>query len=450
MQVTGATVINGGSVIHLDRWGGYKPGMYLNILHSQRGITGQFDALQSDYAYINPSLLYDAQNVYLTFVKNNVTLCSANSLGGTHNQTETACGVEGTGELENKIFSLNKADALNAFNQLSGEAYSSVQGVMVEDSRFPRDAMFMRMRSAFNGVGALKEPVIAIDYQGAQLADSATDRLALWTHAFGSWSDLDGNNNVANSKRSIGGMFVGLDTPVHDHMRAGVMSGYAKSSFKVNDRQSSLDIKSYYFGAYIGGQWEAWRLTGGANYTWNKLDSGRSVYFPWLSDQLNADYKSNLFQIFGEAAYQYNYHNTILEFYAQMAFVKLDTDGFTEKGGIAALKTDSERMESFYTTLGLRASHEVMVHGIEAKLNVGAGWRHAYDDITPKTNMIFVTNDVNRFNVTGIPIAQDSAVLEAGIDFKITPKTTLGLSYQGLASSNVQDHGFKVNLNVQW
>ncbi len=448
--VTGATTINGGSVIHLDHLASYEPGMYFNILHSQNGVTGKFDTLQSDYAYINPSLLYDEQNVYLTFFRNDVTFCGENALGGTHNQTGTACGVEGTGDLEDKLLLLGKEEALNAYNQLSGEAYASVQGVMVEDSRFPRDAMFMRMRSAFNGVGALKEPVIAIDRQGAQLADSATDRLALWTHGFGSWSDVDGNGNAAKGKRSIGGVFVGLDAPFYDHMRAGVMSGYAKSSFNVGDRHSSLDIKSYYLGAYVGGQWDAWRLTGGMNYIWNKLDSERSVYFQGLSDRLSADYKSNLFQIFGETAYQYYYQNTILEPYAQIAYVKLDTDGLTEKGGIAALKNDSESMESFFTTLGLRASHDVMIHGIEAKLNVGAGWRHAYGDVTPQTNKIFATNGINRFNVTGIAIAQDSAVLEAGIDFKINSKTTLGLTYQGLASSKDQDHGFKVNLNVQW
>lgn len=36
-------------------------------------------------------------------------------LVASHNHAETACDIEGTGDLENKIFSLNKVDALNTF-----------------------------------------------------------------------------------------------------------------------------------------------------------------------------------------------------------------------------------------------------------------------------------------------------------------------------------------------
>ncbi len=46
-----------------------------------------------------------------------------------------------------------------------------------------------------------------------------------------------------------------------------------------------------------------------------------------------------------------------------------------------------------------------------------------------------------------MPIARDSAFLEAGLDVKLAPDATLGVSYQGQVSSDVQDHGVSGRLD---
>ncbi|TIT50398.1 MAG: autotransporter domain-containing protein, partial [Mesorhizobium sp.] len=42
--------------------------------------------------------------------------------------------------------------------------------------------------------------------------------------------------------------------------------------------------------------------------------------------------------------------------YANLAYVNFDADGFTEKGGAAALSSGDRSSDTAFTTLGLRAS----------------------------------------------------------------------------------------------
>ena len=50
---------------------------------------------------------------------------------------------------------------------------------------------------------------------------------------------------------------MGLDAPLAQTWRVGVMAGYSRSDFDVNDRASSGRSDNYHLGAYGGGQWGA-------------------------------------------------------------------------------------------------------------------------------------------------------------------------------------------------
>jgi len=47
---------------------------------------------------------------------------------------------------------------------------------------------------------------------------------------------------------------------------------------------------------------------------------------------------------------------------------------------------------------------------------------------------------------TGVPLAQDSLLLEAGLDFNISAAATLGVSYSGQFASDVTDNAVKGRL----
>jgi outer membrane autotransporter protein len=45
--------------------------------------------------------------------------------------------------------------------------------------------------------------------------------------------------------------------------------------------------------------------------------------------------------------------------------------------------------------------------------------------------------------VTGVPLAQDTALIEAGLDLSLSPTATLGATYAGQFGDGVQDNAVK-------
>jgi outer membrane autotransporter protein len=337
------------------------------------------------------------------------------------------------------VVTLSNTEAPIALDQLSGEIHASAKTALLEDSRFPREAALNRMRVALGGVGAGK---------GAQIEDRISESFGLWGQGFGSWSQWNGDGNATDMNRSIGGLFVGADAEITDDVYLGLMGGYSRSSVSVSDRMSSGTVDSYTLGAYAGGNWDAFSLKGGAAYSWNHLDTSRTVAFTGFSDSLSASYSARTLQAWGEAAYGFETDTARFEPFAKLAYVNLSTDGVTETGGAAALTVASNTVDATFTTLGLRADTDVSLSGMDATLRGVVGWRHAFGG-TPTSQMRFASGG-NAFTIAGVPLAQDTLVLDAGFDVNLTDSATLGLAYGGLFGSGVADHSANLSLNVRF
>lgn len=455
IHATGAATLAGGSVIHIGAAGAYRPDSTYTILTADGGVTGFFDGVTSNFAFLDPTLVYDPNNIYLNLVRNEV---SFSALGETSNQRHAGEGVESTGAgspVHDAIVGLAAEEARAAFDQLSGEIHASARGMMLQDSRFLREAATTRVRAAFAGAGGAELPVMAFGPatpQGAGAgafapAAADTDRAVMWMRGFGSWGEREGDGNAADFGRSTGGVFIGADAPVGD-WRAGLLAGYSRSSFDVDERGSSGQADSYHLGLYGGTQWGALGLRLGGAYSWHDVGTDRAVAFSGLADSLSADYDAATAQAFGELGYRIGREALAFEPFANLAYVNLHTDGFTEDGGAAALAGDSADADAAFTTLGLRASAGFMSGGIEVTARGMLGWRHAFGDVTPHSTHAFAGGDA--FTIAGIPIAEDAAVLEAGLDFQVTETATLGLSYSGQIAGGESDHGARATLTVKF
>ncbi|CAN7170255.1 autotransporter domain-containing protein [Bosea sp. LjRoot237] len=379
----------------------------------------------------------------------------------TRNQFATAGGLDtlpqtgGTLALYNTLLMLDAPSARQAFDALSGEIHASAKSALVDESWLLRAAVNDRLRSAFGAVGA--SPMATLNYGfSADLAPSATgpmprlrsDRFAVWGQGYGSWGRTDSDRNAAKLTRSTGGFLIGADVAVVDSMRLGVVAGYSRSEFDVNARLSSGESDNYHLGLYGGGQWGALGLRLGASYTWHAIETRRTVAFTGFGDGLKAGYDAGTAQVFGELGYRIELGKVALEPFAGLAYVNLHTDGFSETGGVAALTARSDDTSLGYSTLGLRASTNLGLQGMDLTLRGGLAWRHAFGDVTPTAALAFA--GASSFTVAGLPIARDAAVVEAGLDLAISKSAALGLAYTGQLAKDAQDHAFKANLAVRF
>ena len=80
--------------------------------------------------------------------------------------------------------------------------------------------------------------------------------------------------------------------------------------------------------------------------------------------------------------------------------------------------------------------------GMQLVPHLSAAWQHAFDDVTSAASLAFATTGIG-FGIEGVPLAQDSALIDAGVDFALGERTTAGVSYTGQFGDGVQDNGIK-------
>ena len=76
------------------------------------------------------------------------------------------------------------------------------------------------------------------------------------------------------------------------------------------------------------------------------------------------------------------------------------------------------------------------------------GWKHAFGDVTPVSTQSFTGSDA--FTIAGVSLAEDSAVIEAGLDVNLSRKATLGIAYQGQFGNANQQNSVSATFGVKF
>jgi outer membrane autotransporter protein len=267
----------------------------------------------------------------------------------------------------------------------------------------------------------------------------------VWGQGFGDWGSNDGNGNAAGMNRSTKGFIGGVDVPVYQTWRVGVLGGFSDTDLNVKDRSSAGTSTNYHLGLYGGTETGPIPVRLGAAYSWHDLQTTRAVAFSGFSDQLTAQYNGGTTQAFGEVGYKLDVDAVSLEPFANLTYVNLNMGAFKEIGGSSALSVASATTDTTFTTLGVHAKEQVDL-GTSAVITAKAslGWRHAFGDVTSVSNNAFAGGTA--FNIDGIPIAQDAAAIDAGFDAAVSEHLTLSLSYTGQYATGARDNGVKANV----
>jgi fibronectin-binding autotransporter adhesin len=466
IAVTGAATLANGAVLNVTKSmpGSYQVGTLYTVLSATNGVSGSY-TLTGDTAtistYLNLTDIYDANHAYLTVKQ-------TRDIGDPTTTPNQGSAANGAGSLPNGdpvvtdvLNSPTDAAARTAFDQLSGEIHASAKTAAIEDSHFVRDAAVNRIREAFCAVGATAmDSKLAVTQTGLAQAPPAqkpgasgcaagADRFTMWGQVFGSWGHTNGNGNAASLDHDTGGFFTGIDAPIFDGWRAGILTGYGRSDFNVSGRASSGSSDDYYAGLYGGTQSGALGLRTGLTYTTQDIRTGRSVSFPGEAGSISSGYNAGTAQIFADLGYKIDVGSIAFEPFANLAYVNLHTNSFTEQGGAAALTSHGGDTDTSFTTLGLRGSTGFVLFGtMSATARGSLGWRHAYGDITPISTVSLAEG--NAFSIAGVPIAVDEAVVDAGFDLQINVRTSIGLSYGGQFGSATTDQSVRGNLTVRF
>lgn len=374
------------------------------------------------------------------------------ALARTGNQTSLANAIESIGfDAGHAVFDaiVQMADAPDdiraSFDELTGEMHASTRTALIEDSRVVRDAANSRLRSASGHGGPTT--TVAYGAGGEQLAvDADHSDLAFWTQAFGSWGSFDNHGATGQLDRQQAGMMVGGDVAL-GQWRVGAMGGFGDAEMQVERQKATTSTQT--LGLYAGTAWGKLGVRAALAQSWHDVDTRRSVIISGLTDYNRAEYSAETRQAFAEADYALvSGQKAQLQAFANVAHVRTDTDEVTENGNATALVIDEAQTAVTFTGLGLRGVQQVVLGGSASSLRASAAWRHASGDLAPLNRQAFSKGDA--FTIAGGAIAEDSALIEAGMEVQFSDRTRFDRSYSGQLSGNAQDHGFNARLSISF
>ncbi|HKU95072.1 MAG TPA: autotransporter domain-containing protein, partial [Vineibacter sp.] len=285
LHATGTATLTGGTVSVVKAGGTYAIDSRYTILTADSGVSGTFSGFTQNLPFLNLALTYDPSNVYLDVTRNAVAFCD---VAASRNQCATGRGAESLGvgnAVYDAIASLpDAASARQAFNALSGEIHASTKSVLVDESRYLRDAVLGRTAQA--GTSGGTAPQFAALAQMNDQAQRQQDGTAItaWMQAFGAWGHVGGDGNAARADRTTGGLFVGADTTIDGTWTIGLATGYSRTTLDVDGRSSRASIDSYHLALYGGARFGALGVRVGAAHTWHSIDTTRGIAFGGFVD----------------------------------------------------------------------------------------------------------------------------------------------------------------------
>ncbi|TBR36276.1 MULTISPECIES: autotransporter outer membrane beta-barrel domain-containing protein [Dyella] len=431
--VNGHATLLGGSALAIGPANGWAPSTNYTILTATGGITGKFDTVSSQLAFLTPTLSYGSNAITLQLMRNDIQFAQ---VATTANQKQAGSAAESLGidsPLFQQLLTQDAATARASFDQLSGEIFASTRTALIDDSRYVRDAVNRRLLGTDDGG------------QGSHATNA--DGVTAWTSVWGHWGDKEGDGNAARATANGGGVLLGGDLTVGNDARLGALVGHGQSSAKIADRHSDAHATTTWAGLYGDARFGRLSVRGAASYGWHDVDSNRTPMIGETTSRLGASYHASSWQAYAEGSVDLavGERQTLAPF-LNLAHVQLDTDGAREHGGVAALRAPGDSSAVSYGTLGLRDTWQSTT-GVS--VHAGLGWQMAWGDRAPTSRMQFVEGG-NVFGVAGVPVAQHAAVIDAGISFPLSQHARIDASYLGQFASDARDQAARVSLVVSF
>jgi len=437
IEVVGNTNINAADTVVLTvepgTWTG--PSTYTIVDGTAGVLSGTFDAANSSlatgYLFMDAAIDYSTANqVDLNLTRNNL----AATIGTTYNQTQTGVAIDGLADTNPLVGGLMNiatvAEALSAFDNLSGEIYSSTGTALLVNSSHVRNVVADRL-AEIEGV------------EGAR---------GLWVNVYGYTGELKGNSNTVKAELDNSfGFAVGGDLSVGQNSNVGILFGYEVADVDLaGDRSSNADLDTLNFGAYFGSRFGGIQFRSGLAHSRHDIDTNRSINAGYITGSNTSSYDAALTQLFVDFAYPIQVNEKFsVSPYAGLSQLWLSVDGARETGTVATLETYDWSVNTAISNVGVRftssVSDKLAFHG-------GLGWQHAFDKEDGQSRRRFwnSTGSSADFSVKGARLGEDVLTINLGISGEIAPNHTLGLDYKGEVSSQQKQHGGQLHWSVRF
>ncbi|MDF7673421.1 autotransporter domain-containing protein [Acetobacteraceae bacterium ESL0709] len=469
VTVKGQATLNEGTVVEVKKGDQIRYDREYRLLTAEQGIKtlGGVETLKSklpSYYFLTPSLRLVGRDyqtaswpIGLDFRldRNDKKF---ESVSWTHNQHEVGRVLDhltSDSDIAQAVAQVTTADEARAAQKsLAGELHASLRTALIQDSYYLREAVVNRVAQAMCDDNTAGSNIHTADLRTHRRDDGRCikGRPVLWGQVYGGYGHISGNSNASAMHHSTAGFIMGADASLkgNDDWRVGAVVSYGRSMFNLIGENSSGNSNNVSVGAYSGGKIGDFRLTTGADYSWNMITTNRRFTIAGYGDSLHAHYNGGTAQVYADLAYPMHVGRvTQLEPFLNTSYVNLHTNRFRETGNYGMLKGRAKDDSVFYTTLGVRASTKVMVENVIIAPHVMVAYRHAVGNLRGKMRSEF-TDGGGDMDIHGLALSEDEIVMDLGMRVNVTKDINVDVSYIGQYGGRTTASGAKADLKARF
>lgn len=444
LVVQGVAAIEPGAGLHVLPPDEIRPGTSYSFMTASDGIVGQHRLLPNGYLFIDEGLRIVSEpgkSASLYTVNRNSTPIATWANNGNQRSVATAIDRMPVGAfLHGRTMVLTDVAAMpSVLGGLSGDIHVSMLSAFTEHGNHLAGAVDARQRSMQNGgtvSGAMLTP------KGSAVAPA--DNKA-WIQASSAWTEWPDTVGAPGMRSRMGSVLAGVDVPYTRNVRLGMAAGVTRGTLQQDLARATVD--GYHWFGYGSAQGDRMGVRVGLGHTW--YDTSVQRHLPFGLPALSVDPAIQSTQAFAEFEVSVDMGSVVLRPMARLAWTRMDADGFQEPAGNpGALLAPSAHFRSTISTLGVRAAYS-WVDGERTLVAEGMlGWRHAYGNVVPSRTVGFDTGP--SFRVSGVPMARDALLLEAGIKGQTGKYTHVHASYSGQFGDGLRGHAIQGTVHIQF
>ena len=388
VNVGGTATINGATVQLVAASGSYGNSTTYTILNATGGVTGTYTGVSSNFAFLTPSLSYNANNVFLTLALQGNAFSGFG--GNTVNQRNVGYALDqsfanATGDFATVIGALaglNTQQGPWALNQISGQPYADFGTFNVANNALFMNALGQQMALARGGRGSGQRQALAEACDVA--ACEVLSPFSVWGSVLGGVGSVQGDGNSSTFTYNVGGAAAGIDYRLSPSFLVGLGAGYTNGTQWVDSFQGKGWSNSVSVSAYASfTQWGLY-VDALAGYAYSNNQLQRQISVPGLQPRTaNGSTGANQFLAQVEAGYAFGIYApaaaTVTPF-ARFQTSSINQAAFSEWGANSlSLNVAQQTTTSVRTVLGAELAGAIGL-GDTRTLDLGLrlGWLHEY------------------------------------------------------------------------
>ena len=469
INVTGNAVISNAAAVQvLADAGTYQRNTNYTILTASGGVTGTYASVTSNFAFLKPTLSYDANNVLLNLVASQNAFVNG---AQTPNQVAVATVLDlaaptasgDFGAVLNALYALNTQQGPAMLNLIGGQSYSGFGSVAIQGSQLFMDSFQGHAGSGSvgggNSAGLPGSTYVALRAEPTDACDIACDgepSWGAWGGAMGGFGTVAGSNNANGLTYNLGGFIAGIDRKFASFFRAGIAAGLNAATLTtsgVPGTGNSNTVQFALYGAYNEG---ALYVDGLAGYGRSDNRMNRPLAIPGLAPRTAlGNTTANTFFSQLETGYKIVVAPRFDGFVTPFARLQASTstqNGFTETGADSLdLTVAQQTTNSLRTVVGAQIGAGLDAPWREKlSMTFHLGWSHELADLSRPVTAVFAGAPALGFTTQGAIAPRDGVVLGLGASSAIADRTSIYFRYDGDLAGGNTNHIFNAGVRYVW